>query len=219
MPFLKVDLHVHTVGSYDGHTRIEDLPRIVRARGLDGVAITEHDTYVQRAVGGLLIIPGIEVSSRDGHLIGLGIGEVIPPGLGADETIQRIHHQGGVAIVPHPYDPVCECVKIERLKMRPDAVETINADALSFHISNWLARKDADRFKLPQVGGSDSHIPQTIGDAYTIIETETLRIGDVLAAIREGRVRAEGKPTSMVNKLRKLSCRFRQRATPPTGGG
>lgn len=219
MPFLKVDLHVHTVGSYDGYTRIEDLPRIAAARGLDGVAITEHDAYVQHELGGLLIIPGIEVSSRDGHVIGLGISEVIPSGLGADETIQRIHDQMGVAIIPHPYDPVCECVKIGRLKIRPDAVETINADALSFHVSNWLARKDAGKFKLPQVGGSDSHIPQTIGDAYTVIEAETARIDDVLAAIRDGKVRAEGKPTSLGNKLRKLSYKFKRRAVPLTGGG
>src|SRR3972149_1687797 len=123
MPLLKIDMHVHTVGSPDAHTRTEDLSGIIKTKGLDGVAVTEHDNFNPLKFPDVLIIPGIE-------------------------------------IIPHPYDPVCECVKIAQLKSRPDAVETMNADALSFHISNWLARRDADTFRLPQVGGSDSHIPQ-----------------------------------------------------------
>ncbi len=45
MPLLKLDLHVHTAGSPDAHTRIEDLPEIIRARGLDGLAVTEHNKF------------------------------------------------------------------------------------------------------------------------------------------------------------------------------
>lgn len=209
MPVLKLDLHVHTVGSYDGHTRREDLPQLIAKGGLDGVAVTEHDKFDPPRLSNALLLPGIEISSQTGHIIGLGIHEAIQPRLTADETIQRIHDQGGVAIVPHPYDPVCECVKISRLKSRPDAVETVNADALSFYFSNWLARKDAQKFRLPEVGGSDSHIPQTIGDAYTVIDATSNDIKDILDAIKAGKVRAEGRATSVRNKLRKLSYKFR----------
>lgn len=205
---LKMDLHVHTVGSPDAHTKIEDLAKIIRERGLDGVAITEHNNFNPPKLDGVLIIPGIEVSTRDGHVIGLGVREKIPPALAADETIQRIHDQAGIAIIPHPYDPVCECVRISELRTRPDAVETVNADALSFHISNWLAKRDARKFKLPEVGGSDSHIPQTIGDSYTVIDSASQDVGNILDAIRAGRVRPEGRPTSIRNKLRKLSYKF-----------
>jgi len=209
MPLLKFDLHVHTVTSYDGHTKHEDLLEIITSRGLTGVAITEHDKFDPPRLKEGLLLPGIEVSSRDGHVLGLGVRETIPAGLPADETIQRIHDQGGVAIIPHPYDPVCECVKIARLKVRPDAVETINADALSFYLSNWFAHKDAVKFKLPEVGGSDSHIPQSIGDAYTVIEAASSELKDIIDAIRSGKVRAEGRPTSVRNKLRKLSYKFK----------
>jgi predicted metal-dependent phosphoesterase TrpH len=210
MPLLRLDLHVHTVRSYDGHTRIEDLPKIIRAKGLDGLAVTEHNNFnpLKFENDDVLIVPGIEISSLDGHVIGLGVHEVIPARLPADETIQRIHQQGGIAIIPHPYDPVCECVKLARLNNRPDAVETVNADALSFLISNWLARRDAEKLGLPQVGGSDSHIPQSIGDAYTVVEAASHSLEGVLDAIRAGRVHPEGHATSMRNKLRKLGYKF-----------
>jgi len=201
---LKIDLHVHTIGSKDGHTKTEELPKIIRSRNLDGVAVTEHDRLNPLEFLDVLIVPGIEVSSRDGHVIGLGVHDRIPSRLPADETVQLIHDQNGVAIIPHPYDPVCECVKIAELKTRPDAVETMNADALSFHISSWLARRDAVKFKLPQVGGSDSHIPHTIGNAYTVIDSRSRDLEDVLDALREGRMHPEGGATSVMNKLRKL---------------
>jgi hypothetical protein len=208
MPLLKLDLHVHTVRSPDARTRREDLPAIIKSRGLDGVAVTEHNIFDPPKLDKTLILPGVEISSRDGHIIALGIHEMIPPKLAADETIQRIHDQNGAAIIPHPYDPVCQCIKIARLKTTPEAVETVNADALSFYISNWLARRDSVKFKLPQVGGSDSHIPQTIGDAYTLIDAKSRDVEDVLDGIRSGRVTAGGHATSVMNKMRKLRYKF-----------
>ena len=208
MPQLKIDLHVHTVMSTDAHTRREDLPAIIKHRGLDGVAVTEHNKFDPPKLDAL-ILPGVEISSRDGHIIALGIQEMIQPRLSEDETIRLIHEQKGVAIIAHPYDPVSVCVKISRLKTRPDAVETVNSDALSFYISNWLARRDAVAFNLPQVGGSDSHIPQTIGDAYTIVDASSGTVNDVIEAIRAGKVEARGRATSVRNKLRKLSYKFR----------
>ncbi len=151
MPLLKIDMHVHTVRSPDAHTKREDLPAIIKSKRLDGVAVTEHNVFDPPAFDDALILPGVEISSRDGHIIALGIREMIQPGLPADDTIQRIHEQDGVAIVPHPYDPVSKCVKLARLKTRPDAVETVNADALSFYLSNWLAEETPSDSRFPRL--------------------------------------------------------------------
>jgi len=209
MPDLKIDMHVHTEGSPDAHTRISDLPEIIIAKGLDGIAVTEHNHFDPPRFSNVIILPGVEISSAEGHIIALGLREIIPRNLSADETIRRIHDQGGIAIIPHPYDPVCECVKISNLKVRPDAVETMNADALSFGISNYLARRDARKFNLPQVGGSDSHIPESIGDCYTRIDSSTSSVDDILSAIRQGKTYPVGHATSVLNKWRKLSYKFK----------
>jgi predicted metal-dependent phosphoesterase TrpH len=209
MPLLRLDMHVHTENSPDAHTRIRDLPQIIKSKDLDGVAITEHDHFEPFKFDDVIVVPGVEISSAEGHIIALGVREIIPSKLTADETIQRIHDQEGVAIVPHPYDPVCECVKISNLRVRPDAVETMNADALSFRVSNYLARKDARKFNLPQVAGSDSHIPESIGDCYTEIDSSTRSLDDILSAIREGKTRPVGHATSIMNKWRKLSYKFK----------
>ena len=205
---LKFDLHVHTEGSPDAHTKIKDLPQLIRAKGLDGVAVTEHNRFNPPEFREVIILPGVEISSAEGHIIALGISELIPAGLSADETIHRIRDQKGIAIVAHPYDPVSECVKISRLRTLPDAVETMNADALSFIISNWLARRDAHRFNLPEVGGSDSHIPESIGDCCTMVESPTRRVPDILNAIRNGKTHPEGHATSLMNKWRKLKYEY-----------
>ena len=183
------------------------------------MAVTEHDRFNPPSFDDTIILPGVEVSSKDGHVIALGVKEAILPRLSADETIRIIHDQGGIAIIPHPYDPVCECVRISCLRARPDAVETFNADALLFMLSNWLAERDARRLGLPAVGGSDSHIPETIGDCYTVVDSSTRSVSDILDAVRAGKVYPEGHATSLMNKWRKLRFKFKRQDDPPPTGG
>ena len=201
---LRLDLHVHTVGSSDAHTRLDQLvPNIVRAR-LDGLAITDHNILAQNVPQGSLIIPGIEISSLDGHIIGLGLSEPVSRGLSADETISQIKKQGGVSIVAHPYDFHRSAVTPEKLEVKPDAIEVVNAASL-FHSRAWNRAKEfAIRNNLPSTGGSDSHIPQTIGMAYTVVESEAKTVESVLDAIRMGSVSAEGNPYRVSDRIRKL---------------
>src|SRR5207244_12736628 len=101
---LKIDLHVHTTASSDAHTRPEELVPRCEDRGLDGLAITDHNVLARNFPSEVLIIPGIEVSSRDGHIIGLGVSDTVPRRLSADETILQIKWLGGVWIVEHQYE-------------------------------------------------------------------------------------------------------------------
>src|SRR5207249_8633659 len=155
---------------------------ICRDRGLDGLAITDHNTLAHDLGEDMVILPGIEISSRDGHVIGLGVSETIPRGLSADETIRRIRGQNGVSIIPHPYDLFRSSVRPDRLTVRPDAIEVFNASSFLHSITWKKAMEPARRAGLPMAAGSDSHIPQTIGSAYTIVESATLDSYTVLSA-------------------------------------
>jgi predicted metal-dependent phosphoesterase TrpH len=201
---LKIDLHVHTTGSKDAFTEPEQLPSIVKERRLDGVAITNHDTFTEVTVSDVIILPGIEVSTLQGHIIGLGISEAIEKGRTADETIATIQHLGGVAVVPHPFDPISPCVNPIKLKSRPEAIEVINAGALFFSLNTRYAKRIANRLGLPMVAGSDSHIPETVGDAHTLVHTDYRSVDGILNAIRAGSVQPAGGPTSLDKKLLKV---------------
>jgi predicted metal-dependent phosphoesterase TrpH len=152
----------------------------------------------------LLIIPGIEVSSRDGHIIGLGVSDAVPRRLSADETILQIKRLGGVSIVAHPYDLLRSALNPEILTTMPDAIEAINSASMLHSITWKRARTFAEKRNLPQTGGSDSHIPETIGKAYTIVDVESRDVASVLDAIRNGRVVPDGRPYRFSDRVRKI---------------
>src|SRR5207245_7486132 len=152
----------------------------------------------------LLIIPGIEISSRDGHIIGLGVSNTVPRGLSADETILQIKRLGGVSIVAHPYDFLRSALNPEILTTVPDAIEVINSASMLHSITWKRARTFAEKRKLPKTAGSDSHIPETIGKAYTIVDIESRNVATVQYAIRNGQVAPEGRPYRFSYSVRKI---------------
>ena len=102
------DLHVHTNASADGHCPVEKVLERAKAAGLDAVAVTDHDTTVSalKALSlesEVIVIPGIEVSTKDGHVLILGTTKEYEAGKPADETIAEAHADGCVTVIPHPY--------------------------------------------------------------------------------------------------------------------
>ena len=105
---LRCDLHVHTSFSKDGESSVEDCLRVAEERGLDAIAICDHDTvegvvYAETLASPVLVIPGIEVSTHEGHMIALGIREPVPDGLLFEDTVARARRMGALVILPHPY--------------------------------------------------------------------------------------------------------------------
>src|SRR6266568_4696750 len=92
----------------------------------------------------------MEISSLDGHIIGLGVPNPVPRGLSGDETIQRIRQLGGVSIVAHPYDMYRSAINPEKLTVMPDAIEVINSASM-FHSITW---KKAREFICPRQLGA-----------------------------------------------------------------
>lgn len=191
---LKADLHVHTTYSNDSVITPKDLVFYAKKRGLSAVAVTDHNS-----VDGALkiaketdfpIIPGIEVSSLHGHIIGLNVREPVARDLSADETVDRIHKLGGVAIACHPFALFKGSIG-KHVTEKFDAVEAINASAFPFGSSTRKANELARRLKLPRTAGADAHYGPVIGQAYTIVEAEPT-VDSMVKAIVEGRCQPAG---------------------------
>jgi len=202
---IKIDLHVHTHYSRDSLITPEELVIYAKKRGLDGVAITDHDRLdsalkIARETD-FFIVPGMEISSSNGHVVALNVQEVIPKGLGADETVDRIHRAGGIAVACHPVTFFKGSLR-KHVSSRFDAVEVINASSFPFNYSVRNAQKIASRLAIARVAGSDAHYPPEIGYAYTLVEA-SLDIDDVVKSIQRGTCQPFGNAIPMKVKLKK----------------
>jgi predicted metal-dependent phosphoesterase TrpH len=190
---IKADLHVHTRYSEDSLMTLDEVVEAALARGLGAVAITDHD-----AIEGALalsrmapfpVIVGEEVDVGDGEIIGLFLQELIPPELGAVETIARIRAQGGLVYIPHPFDshryPLPEAV-LRSLLHEVDAIEVLNA-RVTMAAFNERAARFAQDHAIPCGAGSDAHTPGEIGRAYVEMEPFVGR-DSFLTSLARGRI-------------------------------
>lgn len=172
-----LDIHLHSFFS-DGINSPVEMAQQVKKLGLSGFALTDHDTVKGHKIAKetakklkLKFIPGIEVTSAEGHILGLFVEELIPPNLSAAETVDKIHELGGVAIAVHPYDHFRPGVKDAVKTVKFDYIETYNTRTL-FIPDNWKAQKAADELNLKTVAGSDAHAIEEVG--FGTIEARTL---------------------------------------------
>jgi len=209
---LKIDLHVHTCYSPDAVTTLNEVIQYSKKRGLDGVAITDHDTLagaLKLKKNRFIVISGIEITTLNGHLLALNVATPIPPKLDMNETIQRIHEVGGIAVAPHPTAFYKSAPSLRTASY--DAIEVINSAAIPFKLFAYLNQKIATRLSLPQTAGSDSHYGPEIGAAYTVIEADP-DVDEIVSAIKKGvtipmgkpipwRIRLEGEALSLKRKI------------------
>lgn len=193
----RLDLHVHTDASSDGRSSLAAQAAAAKAAGLDAIAVTDHNrcTPVPPELEGVLLIPGCEVSTTDGHITGLFLDAPLdleglcsgglPTGAAAVEEIRR---RGGLAVLAHPYQSAKAAP--EALSFRPDAVETANArSALKVREANQRAERLAESWALPSVGGSDAHSAGEVGSAYTQVECAERSLSALKAALLAGHCR------------------------------
>jgi predicted metal-dependent phosphoesterase TrpH len=214
----RIDPHVHSVASYDGHTTPGELVERAADVGLDGVVVTDHDTVegarVTRELVGPsdpLVIVGCEVSTADGHLLAIGIDRAPEPGRSLARTAAEVREAGGVAVVPHPFQRSrhgASAAAIEGV----DGVEVHNALTLTNYRNDQARRFAVDR-GLPAFGGSDAHRPGEIGRAATVLELDApLTESAVLDAMRTGRTTAVGHRSSTRQFLTKAVDTAKQNA-------
>jgi predicted metal-dependent phosphoesterase TrpH len=177
-----IDLHVHTKYSRDSNIEPHELFRVAQSRGLDGIAVTDHDTIKgwERFSGGrgCLVIRGIERTTDRGSVIGLFLNEGIEA-RGFWEAIDEIRGQGGVVVLPHPCDrirrdaPKVDSLNRSLLEATVDAVEVFNARCLLSRF-NKDAEKLAEDLGKHRVGGSDAHTLGEVGNARTLFDCDSL---------------------------------------------
>jgi predicted metal-dependent phosphoesterase TrpH len=180
----RADLHVHSYWS-DGAQSPEALVRRAAGR-LDVLAVTDHDE-IRGALAarefargrpelGVEVAVGEEISTRNGHLLGLFLEEAVPPGLSALATIERIHAQNGLAVVAHPFHPMnvrdrgARCLTDLVADLPVDAIEVVNNAGYFSWLYDALAALRNVEWRLPVTGGSDAHDAWYVGSGVTRFE-------------------------------------------------
>ncbi len=195
---LKLDLHIHSQYSEDGSGNILEISKILKKKGLDGMAITDHNT-IEGGLSGLrvaskdfFVIPGIEISTKDGHIIALNVKENIPRNLTIEETVENIIDIGGLPIVPHLYRTLSGIKekKLKKIKNKVPAIEVFNS--CSVLKTNLRTMEIAKKYKLGGTGGSDSHIPSLVGEAYTLLDSNNPNIDSIISLIEKKKTWGEG---------------------------
>ena len=195
MSKVKVDMHTHSEYSPDSRTPLSRQAAAVKAAGLNVICSTDHNTIegalrLREMADGFRVIVGEEVSSRDGEIVGLFLEKPVPRDLSAEETIKRIHDQGGIVSIPHPFSRNrlfhLRRSVLERVWRDIDCIEVFNARE-AFTSDNLKAAAFAKEKELPGAVGSDAHRASEIGRAWVEIDDFTGR-DDFLVALREGSV-------------------------------
>ena len=187
----KADIHVHSACG-DGMATVEEILEYVDQKiELSVIAVTDHDDLKgghaareawARGNYRVQVVPGEEVTTLQGHLLALFIEEPVAPLRPLPETLEAVHRQGGLCIIPHPLNWLTRSVghkTIVNVQARRgsglyfDAIQLANVAPGSRVKLKTAQRLNRERYHLPEVGGSDAHFLQAVGSAYTLFEGES----------------------------------------------
>jgi predicted metal-dependent phosphoesterase TrpH len=172
-----VEFHCHTNASKDSLTRPEELIATARAKGIDRLIITDHNTVagarLAQQMDPELVIVGEEIMTTQGEILAAYVREEIPPALSPHETIRRLREQGAFISVSHPFDTMRsggwrEVHLLEILKL-VDAIEVFNSRCMLPRF-NRQARRFAERHDIPGTVGSDAHAAFEVGRSLMRLE-------------------------------------------------
>jgi len=182
---------------YDAVQTVEEIIGKCLKNNIEILSITEHDSLapynkakkiIAEKKLPIILVPGCEISTKDGHILAYGILEEISPGLSAEETVERIHQQGGIALAAHPFMYFFS-LKEKIFDLQLDGLEGINST-----IPSWLNLKAlaaAKKMGWPAVAGSDAHSTTGTGTGRTIFGSNLKKWQDVIEDIKRGRFKTE----------------------------
>jgi len=172
----KIDLHTHSILSYDGGISRQEYINAINDKTLDYIAITDHNEIdfalkLNRDYPKNIIV-GEEIMTNDGEIIGLFLTKLIPKHLSVPKTIELIKEQGGLVYIPHPFDLLRAGLGrdlLEKYLKEIDIIEVFNARTKLTGFDK-TAKKYAEKQNLVSSSSTDAHIYLTLGKAYNIVD-------------------------------------------------
>ena len=213
---LKLDLHLHSEYSDDASGTPKEIISVVKKRGLNGLAFTDHNTVegnikAQKiAPKDFIIIPGIEISTKDGHLLAYNVAESFPRGLPVEETVEKVIDAGGIPIVPHLFRNMSGIKKdkLILIKNKIPAIEVFNGCSLPN--TNLKTARVAQSFNLGGTGGSDSHHPEYAGTSFTTVDTTDINVDTIIAEISRKKTWGEGTTMPLSYRQDRMQLSLKQ---------
>lgn len=185
---MRADFHIHS--KYSGDPLCIQTPKEIIKRALkvnlDAVAITDHNS-IKGSIEGLEVwkkefknkidyITGEEVRTSHGDVLALFVQELIPPKLSPEETIDRIHEQGGLAIAAHPFFMLAKSLGKKTYELKKlDGIEVMNALCWGPLDFSRKARQAVKKMNVAETGSSDAHFQRAIGVAYTNYQNDLFK--------------------------------------------
>jgi len=208
MAGVRLDLHVHSRHSPDSELSLEMIAQRLTELGLQGFALTDHNTVdghaelaeLKARYPDLVLVPGVKVSTREGHLLVYGVSIAPPSHVPLADTVDWVRDRGGVCVLAHPFRVSHGVGRDLAERTCVTGIETVNAH--NSPKANREAATVAARRHVSATGGGDAHLPEDLGRAYTEFPEGTLTVDHVLRSLREGQTVAAGRSLSVGGRIR-----------------
>lgn len=199
---MKVDLHLHdNKYSTDSHISIEEIVREAKRKGLDGIALTNHENPdVVKEIDKLVekydfvIFPGVEYLTKDGDIVAFGIDKLPEEQMSAQEFIEYVDRFGGTCTAAHPYRTNNRGLEDKLYTVKGlTAIEGYNGSTSDYH--NGLAVKAGKELGIQVIGSSDAHVVEKVGVYATLLPYKVKNVKELIEALKTNRC----KPLKYVN--------------------
>jgi len=204
----RLDLHVHSRASPDSRLTLDAIAARLPYVGMKGFAVTDHNSIAAHAeipsirerYPGFFVIPGVEVSTREGHLLVYGVSDLPPLRAPLAETLEWVSRRNGAAVLAHPFR-LSHGVGGKIARRAPiAAIESVNGHNSA--IANAKAELVAAERHLGSTGGSDVHEIGDVGRAYTEFSDDIDSVDGLLDALRRGHTTGDGASLRSIGRVR-----------------
>lgn len=199
--FGKADLHIHSNHGQDSFSSIKSIFQAADKKGLNVIGLTDHNTIkgckeAKKIASDFKVdfVVGEEITTKQGHLIGVFIDSFISADKPVLDTIKEIHQQGGLAIAPHSCSFFQKGIPLKTLLQvyqQLDGIEFFNSSAylLNFFSDKKNIKLKFEQLNLAAIGSSDAHVDLMVGTGYTLFPGESS--SDLFNAIKNKKTKAQ----------------------------